>query len=146
MVQLKLELGDAVTLKIEQDEKKTMIFTHLGECFQIKSSWSKKLIPMQEAAEGVFEAIVTLTPVEWPTFQILKDEDEYQMIHPEMELANLEQSKAMGPDHQGEGLAWYIDGHSPSSMLTIRLDLTQTDKRQMVTWQAKSTESQALGN
>merc|ERR1711918_160580 len=43
--------------------------------------------------EGVFVANIHMTYDEFHAFQIVKDDDQYQAIHPEMEFAALEQSR-----------------------------------------------------
>merc|ERR1712187_824696 len=134
---IKLEVSDVLTVTVDHEGSSTT-WTSIngfgGVTFSILSNWSKKLIPMVMTEEGIFVATVKMTFSEFHQFQIIKDEDEYQAIHPEMEYASLEQSKAMGPDHQGHGLYWYIEDCRPGSYVSIRLDLMQADRRKVVTW------------
>mmetsp|Transcript_19800 Transcript_19800/g.57450 ORF Transcript_19800/g.57450 Transcript_19800/m.57450 type:complete len:562 (+) Transcript_19800:3-1688(+) len=66
-------------------------------------------------------------------FQIVADEDTTQTIHPEMALTDQLLSQAMGPDANGEGLYWgmYV---ARGAVVEIKLDLSQIDKRKVVTW------------
>merc|ERR1711879_770554 len=110
LVKVILQVGNTLNVTIEQKGKTPESWSSLnglaGGGFSISSDWSKKLVPMAMGAEGVYTATCTLPFREFYTFQILKDEDSYQAIHPEMEYAGLGQSKAMGPDNQGHGLGW----------------------------------------
>mmetsp|Transcript_5295 Transcript_5295/g.12005 ORF Transcript_5295/g.12005 Transcript_5295/m.12005 type:complete len:1212 (-) Transcript_5295:181-3816(-) len=67
-------------------------------------------------------------------FQILVDENLLRAIHPEMPGADQGVTAALGPDSQGEGLNWAIFSE-PGAFVTITLDLSKEDPRQIVTWE-----------
>jgi len=69
-------------------------------------------------------------------FQIVMDEDPAQTLHPDMDLTDQLISPTMGPDAKGEGHYWGVYAY-PGSVMEIKLDLSEDDRRRVVTWAMK---------
>jgi len=67
------------------------------------------------------------------SFHILLDEDDEQIIYPEMSGASSGLSAWMGPDSLGSEM-WWVVNEEPGAKVHVCLDLNQRDRRQAVTW------------
>merc|ERR1711971_157346 len=98
----------------------------------------------QEVSDEESTDVYALKVVAWTdgmfTFQIVVDEDMGQTIHPEMQLTDQLISAALGPDAKGKGLHWGVYLKA-GNVLDIRLDLSQADKRKVVTWSIEDKPS-----
>jgi len=99
------------------------------------NDWGMTQMTADPEAEGatVHTITVTMTETRMVAFQIVLDEDKSQTIHPDMNLTDQLLSPAVGPDAKGEGHYWglYVE---KGSVLDIKLDLSQEDRRKVVTW------------
>ena len=86
---------------------------------------------------------MVMPEAEYATFQILIDEDPSQAYHPDMENAGQLIAPVAGPDSKGAGLFWAIEAPE-GTLMEITLDLSQTDRRRLVTWREASEVGGAL--
>mmetsp|Transcript_89369 Transcript_89369/g.278032 ORF Transcript_89369/g.278032 Transcript_89369/m.278032 type:complete len:445 (+) Transcript_89369:920-2254(+) len=100
----------------------------------VSATWNDwRFSPMESEGVNVHWLKVTLPTSQMVAFQIVADEDKTQAIHPDMALTDQLMSPAMGPDAKGDGLYWGM-GVDAGTTVEIKLDLSQTDRRRVVTW------------
>mmetsp|Transcript_40014 Transcript_40014/g.125970 ORF Transcript_40014/g.125970 Transcript_40014/m.125970 type:complete len:1170 (-) Transcript_40014:79-3588(-) len=104
----------------------------------VSGTWNDFGFTQMEAdpnAEGatVHYLTVTMESTRMVMFHIVMDEDRAQTIHPDMNLTDQLLSPAVGPDAKGEGHFWgmYVE---KGTTIEIKLDLSQDDRRKVVTW------------
>jgi hypothetical protein len=153
MVKVSLKVANGkLALTLDQDNLGTMTYKTMdgpaGQRYSIMGSFSGTPIRMQSVGVDRFCGTFCIRDAESDTFVIIKDDDPYQAIHPEMEYAELGQSKACGPDHQGKGTGWVVGYVEPGTTVSVTLDLGIKDKRRMVSWQEGDALSKrkALGD
>eukprot|EP00413_Alexandrium_margalefii_P046819 CAMPEP_0204607126 /NCGR_PEP_ID=MMETSP0661-20131031/59508_1 /ASSEMBLY_ACC=CAM_ASM_000606 /TAXON_ID=109239 /ORGANISM="Alexandrium margalefi, Strain AMGDE01CS-322" /LENGTH=963 /DNA_ID=CAMNT_0051618513 /DNA_START=8 /DNA_END=2899 /DNA_ORIENTATION=+ len=99
------------------------------------NDWGMTQMTADPEAEGgtVHTLSAKMTKSRMVAFQIVMDEDKSQTIHPDMNLTDQLLSPAVGPDAKGEGHYWglYV---KKGRHLDITLDLSQEDRRKVVTW------------
>jgi len=103
--------------------------------YYICGGWNNhEPVPMSAKSDTIYETTMRM-PIgrDCETFHVILDEDPRRAIHPEMQMAPLGASRAVGPDHQGQGLEWAISAEEGARVL-ITLDMSQADKREVVTW------------
>uniref|UniRef100_A0A7S4SYQ0 Ketosynthase family 3 (KS3) domain-containing protein n=1 Tax=Alexandrium monilatum TaxID=311494 RepID=A0A7S4SYQ0_9DINO len=102
------------------------------------NDWSYSQMKSEARSGGrvVYKLKAKMTETRMMAFNIVLDEDKAQCIHPEMALSDQKLSAAMGPDAKGEGLYWgmYV---KKGDKAEIKLDLSQEDRRKVVTWTIK---------
>lgn len=144
MVQLQVWDGE-ITVTTESSSRGMVTFRSVpgnaGKAYFVVGEWNKWLAkPLHLVRDDVWEMKFVLPRCECPQFQIIEDEDLRQAIHPEMPLAGLGTSCALGPDADGAGLYWIIDA-IPGQTVVITLDMSQTDRRSLVSWSIAEDES-----
>uniref|UniRef100_A0A7S1RXA2 Beta-ketoacyl synthase C-terminal domain-containing protein n=1 Tax=Alexandrium catenella TaxID=2925 RepID=A0A7S1RXA2_ALECA len=100
----------------------------------VTATWNNwGFTPMTSEGTDVHWLRVVMPQSQMVAFQIAVDEDKAQAIHPDMALTDQLMSPAMGPDAKGEGLFWGV-GVERGMAIEIKLDLSQQDRRKVVTW------------
>jgi len=139
-VNVQLQVWDGeITVTTDSSVKGMVTFKNApgieGRTFFVVGEWNEgSPMPMHFVNAHTFEFTGTMPPGNGGTlFHILEDEDETTAIHPEMPMAELGMSCALGPDANGAGLQWLLAAE-PGLLVTIKLDLSAMDKRDMVTW------------
>jgi len=147
-IQLQVWEGD-ISVTISSDTKGTKTWTNqLGEdsrTYFVTASWNNwGFTQMTQSRKNVYTTkMVVESADKLESFNVVVDRDTHQVIHPEMEYAPLEVSLAQGPDDKGKSLYWAFAAQAGTSV-KITLDLTQTDKRQMVIWEDEGEQTPAL--
>jgi len=144
MIQLQVWDGE-ITVTTESSSRGMITFRSIsgmaGKAYFVVGEWNKWLAtPLHLVRDDVWEMKFVLPRCECAQFQIIEDEDLRQAIHPEMPLAGLGTSCALGPDADGAGLYWIIDA-IPGQSVVITLDMTQKDRRSLVSWSIAEGES-----
>jgi len=104
--------------------------------YYVTGTWNAfGFTPMESEGTNVHWLRVVMPQTQMVCFQIVVDEDKAQAIHPDMALTDQLMSPVMGPDAKGEGLYWGL-GVERGEAIEIKLDLSQTDRRKVVTWTA----------
>jgi len=114
-----------------------------GKRYFLLGEWNKRYPTLfcPTKLPNVFEATMVMPNVDWKhrtgaRFHIIEDRDTRQAIHPEMPDADQGVSCALGPDANGEGLDWSIVAEYGQTVV-VTLDMSQLDRRKVVTWQLK---------
>nr|AQS99232.1 type I polyketide synthase [Gambierdiscus excentricus] len=97
------------------------------------NNWTYTPMQSQPGDAGVHYLDAHMTKTQMVAFHIVVDEDATQIIHPEMALTDQLLSPALGPDAKGQGLYWGLYANR-GSKVEIKLDLSQEDRRKVVTW------------
>lgn len=92
------------------------------------------LTPMEEDSRKVYRCRVALSDYEPHDFQIVVDDDKKLAYYPDQSTSTSGDALTLGPDADGEGKSWTIVGGEPGATVDIFLDLTQEDRRKLVTW------------
>jgi len=102
--------------------------------YQVTGSFNNfDLTPMEEDSKKVYRCRVALSDYQPQDFQIVVDEDKSMALHPDQSSTASGDALMLGPDANSE-LFWTILGGEPGASVDIVLDLTQQDRRKMVTW------------
>nr|AQS99242.1 type I polyketide synthase [Gambierdiscus excentricus] len=96
------------------------------------NNWSSTKMTPDEKRHGVFTSRLLLED-NIELFQVIRDEDPQQTLHPSNADALCGQDLVQGPDDKGSGLNWMILGE-PGSAVEITVDPYQQDKRLLVSW------------
>jgi len=149
------QTGDRVTIQLQvwdgeicvttnSTEQGMVTFRNMpgieGKRYFLVGDWNNRFpVPLRPTSKNnVFEARMVMPDITWEAdggarFHIVEDEDERQAIHPEMRNADQGISPACGPDTAGEGMDWAILAEV-GQVVVITLDMSQADRRKMVTW------------
>mmetsp|Transcript_75355 Transcript_75355/g.233087 ORF Transcript_75355/g.233087 Transcript_75355/m.233087 type:complete len:1183 (-) Transcript_75355:324-3872(-) len=112
--------------------------TQTTQTFYLRGSFNNgRSTPMlpHDTTPGVHNCRVTLDGEGTASFYIIVNEDQNSVLHPDEELALL------GPDSEAVN-HWYMEG-PPRASYEVKLDLTQADRKKMVSWAPSSAK--ALG-
>mmetsp|Transcript_162238 Transcript_162238/g.394192 ORF Transcript_162238/g.394192 Transcript_162238/m.394192 type:complete len:281 (+) Transcript_162238:56-898(+) len=104
--------------------------TQTTNTFYVRGSFNQgRSMPMlpDENNPGVHTCRVALDNDGTASFHIVVNEDKSLILHPDEDLSLL------GPDAE-ESLEWFMEG-PPGASYDVKLDLTQKDRKQMVSWQ-----------
>jgi 3-oxoacyl-(acyl-carrier-protein) synthase len=109
--------------------------------YYVTASWNNwSFTPMvpDPSNSSIYRLSAAITQERLESFQIVVDQDKRQALHPEMQMADSGQSPVCGPDGKGGHLQFGIFG-APGQAFEITLDLSQEDKRNIVTWTEASS-------
>jgi len=142
-VKLKLDAGN-ISVRIISDSGELTWSSPEGETETAKYSlaWADgsvtALMPDAENKEVYTARVKTSDDHEVQWFRIIVDGDENTAVHPEIDNALSGQSAAMGPEAlpANDCPRWRLDSR-PDEVFNIKLDITQPDRRSIVTWSSE---------
>jgi len=128
-----------VTWTLSDAVEKPPNFRHI---YSVVSSWSSwQFLDMKKAEnEDCLYIRARIGPSGQEEFQIVRDHDWSQVIHPASELASRTSIPIRGPDNKGKGKNWVIRGPS-SEVVTISLRVQRSEITVWVQSKSKGTKT-----
>jgi len=84
------------------------------------NAWTAKE-PMKRTGDNTFTATITLGETLWEQFRLVLDDEMEESIHPTVSKASPD-APIVGPDLEGHGLNWHIDGRNDFPGTPFRVD------------------------
>ncbi|CAE8743935.1 unnamed protein product [Polarella glacialis] len=104
--------------------------------YAIGSSGAATPMIPDSASPGIYACQVTLDSDGYASLQVVVDQDKNMVMYPDHDGCLL------GPDPDSQGRAWHIRG-GRCATYEVTLDMTGSDKRKMLSWQAVGTAGPA---
>nr|AQS99222.1 type I polyketide synthase [Gambierdiscus excentricus] len=110
----------------------------IGQVLFICGTWSawSEYEPMEGGRNsGVYNCAIVLGDCRWEKFYISCTEDTYEAIHPLIADAD-ESAQIVGPDWDGKGLYWMVDGRKDNAAVGTVYEITfqWTPEKKTVSW------------
>uniref|UniRef100_A0A7S4VJV6 Beta-ketoacyl synthase C-terminal domain-containing protein n=1 Tax=Alexandrium monilatum TaxID=311494 RepID=A0A7S4VJV6_9DINO len=122
----------------------------IGQDVFICGSWTgwSEYEAMEGGGDGVYTCAIALGDSRYEKFYLSCTEDTYEAIHPLIDNAD-QTAQVVGPDWDGKGLYWIIDGREeqvPAGTI-YEITFTWTPDRKSITWEkvGESTDAKVLG-
>lgn len=147
---------DTVWDPCEVHKKRSVFFQRLedhgkpgpqsSDTFQLAGTWNAwtTLEEMKRTGEGTFTATITLGDTLSEQFHIVVNEETSEAIHPTVAKSGMD-SPIIGPDLEGHGLNWFIDGKADQAVpgTVYRIDFEwnfdwERGETKKVSWKALS--------
>lgn len=121
----------------------------IGQDIFICGTWCglSEYEPMDGGADGVYTCAIVLGDARYERFFLSCTEDDYEVIHPLIDNAD-ESSQIVGPDFDGKGMHWMIDGRKDDVPAGTKYEITftWTPEKKTISWtRVDSTELKVLG-
>uniref|UniRef100_A0A7S4SQG5 Ketosynthase family 3 (KS3) domain-containing protein n=1 Tax=Alexandrium monilatum TaxID=311494 RepID=A0A7S4SQG5_9DINO len=122
----------------------------IGQSVFICGSWTawSEYEEMEGGRDGIYKCAVALGDSKREKFYLSCTEDTYEAIHPLIDDAD-GAAQVIGPDWDGKGLYWLIDGHKDGASVGTIYEITfsWTPDKKSVSWERSgtTTEYRVLG-